>query len=499
MSKVLKIAAVVIGVAVAVVGIATGNPLLIQLGASLALGGLSSLLTPTPKPKAAAGGPPEKWKADPFAGIPYVMGRTAVGGNIVYKAGHGANNVFYTALTALSLGPIASIDTTYFDKVATTFSGTNATGTYAGHVYQSTQLGACPEAAALTPPVSAPPGWDSTCKLSGIAAAMTTFKYDSTSKTTFTSVPTPVWLLHGVKVYDPRLDSTYPGGSGSCRPLDETTYVYSDNPGLHALTWCLGRWQNGVRVAGIGAPIASLDVASFVECANLCDARTWALGGQVYTRPDTLWNSLQSMLQAGASKAVFYAGKISAINAAPRVSLATITSDDIIGDCTFSATQSRRDRINQVVPSYRSEAHDWQVTSGSPVVVPSYVTMDGDERTKEINYILVQNVNQAAQLAAYDIMDAREAGPGKVQLKPFYLNYRPGDCLTFNPEAGASIKVEITGRDLDAGTSAVTLELRGETDAKHAFALGQTGTAPPTGPCPERPCRRAEPPPRPWS
>jgi hypothetical protein len=185
------------------------------------------------------------------------------------------------------------------------------------------------------------------------------------------------------------------------------------------------------------------------------------------------------MLQAGGSSPVFYGGKISTINAAPRVSLATVTGDDIIGDCTFSATQARRDRINQVIPNYRSEDHDWSVIPGSAVVVSSFVTMDGDERTKEVNYPLVQNVHQASQLACYEIYNSREAGPGKIQLKPFYLNYRPGDCVTFAPESGASIKVEITGRELDPTSGAVTLDVRGETDAKHAFALAQTGTAPP--------------------
>ena len=95
-------------------------------------------------------------------------------------------------------------------------------------------------------------------------------------------------------------------------------------------------------------------------------------------------------------------------------------------------------------------------------------------------YSLVQQVDQASQLAAYDICDSREAGPGTIPLKTAWLNYRVGDCLTFQPEDGWSMKVLVIGRALDAQTGAVTFTVRSETDGKHSFALGLSGTAPPT-------------------
>jgi hypothetical protein len=61
-----------------------------------------------------------------------------------------------------------------------------------------------------------------------------------------------------------------------CRALDETTYVYSENH-LHALTWVLGRWQNGVRVAGIGAPVNRIDMAPLWKARTLMRAGgSWA-------------------------------------------------------------------------------------------------------------------------------------------------------------------------------------------------------------------------------
>ena len=506
--KILKIAAIVIGAVIVIatagaalgafgaigslglassVGVATaaiGSALGVSAGlvATIGLAALAidaSMLAGAILPKPSSGGSQTKWKADPYAGIPYVIGRTLTAGNIVFKRGHGANNKYLTAITVLGLGPFLSIDSAFADKLAIAFSGGNAVGTFNGQIYEARQLGALPESAALVSPISTPAAWTSAHKLSGLCAVINTWVYDSKSKSGLTSIPTPSWIVHGCKVYDPRADSTYPGGSGSCRAGTESTYVWSENPHLHALTWCIGRFQNGKRRAGIGAPIASIDVASFVEGANLDDARTWTIGGQVYTRPDTLWNSLKAMLQAGGASPVMIGGRIACVNRAPRVSLATITAADIVGQTTFAGTQPRRSRINGIIPQYRSEAHDWELVSATGVSVSSYAALDGDERTREIAYPLVQNVTQATQLATYDICDAREAGPGTVPLKPIWLNYRIGDCLTFSPEPGFALKVIVQGRALDPQTGTVTMTLRGETDGKHAFALGQTGTAPP--------------------
>lgn len=478
----------VVGVVEIAVGVAVGNPVLIAAGIATEVGVVGSLLAPKP----SGGGSQTKWKADPYAGMPYVMGRTLVAGNIVARLLKGDSNQYEGICTVLSIGPIQSVDTTFMNKTTMSWGSASpgtvkpAVGAFAGWIWQQETLGATPETYAPGG-LEGYPGWGSSHKLSGLACIFNTLSYKSSDKDTLTTEPQPAWIIHGVYVYDPRQDSTYPGGSGSCRALNEASYVWSDNPHLHALTWALGRWQNGVRVAGIGLPVAAIDVASFVEGANLDDARGWKLGGQVFTRPDTPWNSLKAMLQAGGAHPVMNGGVLAAINRAPRTSLAVIGPGDVVGKCTFAAMQPRRSRINTILPQYRSEANDWALVTARAVSVASYVTLDGDERTAEISYPLVQQVNQTAQLAAYDICDAREAGPGTVPLKPAWLNYKVGDCVTFAPEPGFSLKVLIIGRQIDAQSGTVTYTLRGETDSKHSYALGLTGTAPATATLAARP------------
>lgn len=477
-SSVAAISAGIAGISAATLGT-------IATGLSLASGLLAS------KPRGSIGGSQTAFKADPNAGIPYAMGRTWVGGNIVFRnsadgfSGSTVNDLSDFVVVLSGAGPVQSIDSFYADRELVSFSGGAAIGKYANFMWQTTQLGASPEASALsrTAGVStAPAGWASAHKLSGMAAALWTLRFRKEGDFYGNGTPEPGWVGHWVKVYDPRLDSTYPGGSGACRALQESTYVWSDNPYLHALTWCLGRWQNGQRVLGIGAAVAAIDVASFVEGANIAQANGWTMGGVVYST-DGKWNVLKAILQAGGGEPIRLGARISCMINTPRVSLATITAADLAdGEVSVAATQSRRNRINRVIPRYRSEAHQWEMIAAAPVSVAAHAATDGGQRTREIEYSLVQNVDQAAQLARYDIENSREFGPITLPLKTRWVGYKPGDCVTVDiPEAGLSGQpVLLLNRAIDPTGGIVTMVARSETAAKHPFALGQTGVAPPT-------------------
>src|SRR3546814_3372051 len=78
------------------------------------------------------------------------------------------------------------------------------------------------------------PGWGSAYKLSGQAAIGWSYKFDKKGKKFANGLPATGGYLTGGKVYDPRLDSTLPGGSGSCRRGAESTYVDSEKPELQA-------------------------------------------------------------------------------------------------------------------------------------------------------------------------------------------------------------------------------------------------------------------------
>lgn len=459
--------------------------------------GLNAALSSALRPKVGGDfGTQIDFKADPRGPIPYAMGRTGTAGNLVFAQTAGDKNKYLNYVTVYSAaGPIDSYEAFLVNGTPVTFgtdAGEGASGYYQNRMWRRTQLGARPEASWLrwtstgskdTPADHSglPAEWTSAHKLSGLAADLWGLQYNTTVYSS--GPPRKLAVAKWVKVYDPRLDSTYPGGSGPQRANDESTWAWSDNPYLHALTWVIGRQANGVRILGLGAPLTAIDMAAFVEGANVAAANGWKLGGVVYSTDDK-WEVLKAMLQAGAGRPMRLGAKISCLVSTPRTSLATLTGADVVGEAQITGTPSRRTRINTVWPKYREEAQGWEiVATDAPVQVAAHIAADGGKvRSREIEYPLVQSPVQAAQLARYDIENSREFQPVVLPCKPAWMGYKPGDCITVNePEFGlVNQKMLILRRQRDPATLITTLTLVSETDGKHPFALGSTLSPPAT-------------------
>jgi hypothetical protein len=415
---------------------------------------------------------------------PCVVGRSYIGGDMVHDVGYGGStNPYRSMVLVWSVGPVHSVEAIQADFTTVTFSGGNATGYYANFLYRSTSLGPVPQPTALTGPFGAIPGWGSTAKISGKCHGLFTLKFDKKGKKYASGVPQLGAIIKGALCYDPRKDSTYPGGSGAHRFDDEGTWEWSDNPALHAVAYARGRYQNGKKVFGCGFAKDAIDLPAWVAFANMCDANGWTVGG-VIQEPGSRKDNLKYLCEAGGGEPVF-GSRLSVRFASPKVALDTISAADLAdGDYVVPAMRSWRDRINVMVPRYRSEAHKWEYVQSDSVTIPAYVTEDGEEKTEERQWSLVQDKDQAAQLAAYALVDARETGPIVLSCKPRLAAYQVGEVLECAPdmaELGLSgLELEIVEKSVDPATAIVTLTLRTETAGKHAFALGQIGTAPPT-------------------
>lgn len=423
--------------------------------------------------------------------IPYVMGRTYTGGSRVHEAGYGTGSVknpFYGAIDIYSGGgPVQAIESFQSDFTPVSFSSGNAVGYYNDYLYHVNQLGACPEVSALTVGGTAMPDWDATSNLSGYAAGRTIFVFSKNGKRYTSGRPQIGAILQGVKAYDPRLDSTYPGGSGAHLPLIETTYAYTQNPGLHGPTYALGRWQNGKKALGIGIPADAIDWPAWVEFANVCDTNGWNVGGTIYEGAGiSRWDNLKRICEAGGGVPVFVGAKLSVKFNAPKVALDTITLDDLAdGQLQIPSGRPWKDRKNSIVPFYRSEAHKWEYVDSEAVTLDDLVTADGELKSAEFKPQLVQDKDQAAELATYELLNMRERGPIILPLKPRFMEYRIGEALDLAADLAGEMGLPegqvlvITGRAIDPATGIVEMTFETEDPAKHAIALGQVGTAPP--------------------
>jgi len=475
MAKALRVVGKIAGV-VAVVATVTGNPLVAAIAAAVstvATIGAQALTKPPP-----ARGSISRLVIDPNAPTPYAMGEGLVGGALRHDTAYGATrkkvpNPYRFMAIVYSLGPVQSISPRInFGTIPSWYNG---------FLFTDTQLGATPEADALAPQWAGAPGWSSAHKLSGLAAIGWSFLFDRDGKRFASGIDPLAAYGQWVKVYDPRKDSTFPGGSGSHRLGDETTYEWSENPALHAGTYAYGRFQNGKRVFGIGLPADGINWNVVAAWANVCDANRWKIFGVVF-EPGDRWANLKDICYAGGAEPI--PGSILSFKyAAPKVALDTITVADLVTDDEMSVVtmQPYRDRINTVVPRYISPDHNWELVDAAAVVNSTFLTEDGEEKRDVWPFNFVKNATQATQLAAYRMWDSREISPITLVCKPRLRHYRPGECLHVEwDEMGLDHDVIILSRSIDPVTMKVTLVVMTETPGKHEYCLGRTGVAPPT-------------------
>jgi hypothetical protein len=494
MAKVLRTIAVVAGaVALVATGIgafaAAGTALAATAGtvASIAtvVGGVAGIAARVlTKPPPARGSVTETLiEVDPPS--PYAMGEGYFAGVMRHRVGYGPTlkkvpNPFLFEAIALSVaGPIAGPITPQVDFGP-------VTSYYSGWLAIDTRLGARPDTALTAPLQANPTGWGSDHKLSGVAAIAWNHKFDKEGKIYASGLPTRGVLAKWVKVYDPRKDSTRPGGSGAHRLGNETTYEWSENPALHAGTYAFGRFVNGKRVVGVGIPEEGIDWEGVAAWASDCEANSWRMFGVVFEGaagdPERRWQNLRDICIAGGAEPLFSGAVLGFHWQRPRISLDTVTEADLAdGPQEVTAMQSWRDRLNTLRPRYTSPDHNWTLVPAKEVQVASYLAEDGEEKAEEIPFNFVKDVDQAAQLAAYWLTNSRELTPITLTLMPRLRTYRPGECLRLEiPELGLDHDAVILRRQFDPATMTVTMTLVTEDSAKHAFALGRTGEAPPT-------------------
>lgn len=465
-----------------------------------AVAGLTVAAAALLRPNVPSSGQTLDFKPDPKAPITGMMGYAATGGNKVFQNTWGYKGVALTLGVALSLGPIDAITRFTADDALVTFAGPEqeAVGYFDDDMWLKTTLGT-PTDPHLTPPTTpkygSPPlsGWDSTHKAPGTAFALWTLLVakNEDDRGIFTQgVPDPRWTGRWMKVYDWRKDSTQVGGSGSQRENDWRTWEWSENPYVHARAWLRGHFKLNTdgtldynkRIAGVGMPPSAIDLPAFTEGANVSDANNWVISGS-WSTSDQKWQVLAAMLKAGGGQPINRGAQVSVLVNTPRVSTYTYTRDDMVGQAEVQPMTRRRERKNTIVPRYRSEAHSWEYVAAKEVTSSVYRTEDrGEPRSYEVEYSYVRLPKQAAQLAAYDLVNLREGLTVTLPSKVHLMSVHAGDCITINvPDmALANQKVVVVRTITDYKNATVTLECRSETDGKHAFALGQAAEPPPS-------------------
>lgn len=299
MGKVLKIIAaaaviyfapqlsgVILGAGASAAATAALTSTIIAMGASVALSTVSQMVSGSGIPKSQLSR--LNVSLDPSTPRKAVFGTTAMNLDLRYHEASGTNQEYIDYIIALSSHKVKSIDEIWFeDKQAWTASG-GVTSTYSGYLTVNTRTEGT---SANTIAINGGANWGSSTRLTGCAYLHLRIKRtgadNKTESPLVNGLPSRVTVIgDGALLYDPRKDSTVPGGSGAHRVNDQSTWGSytaaddTDNPALQLLWWLLGWKINDELSIGCGVPAARIDLESFITAANICDENvTLAIGG----------------------------------------------------------------------------------------------------------------------------------------------------------------------------------------------------------------------------
>jgi hypothetical protein len=422
-SKVAKgafaIGFIALGVATGGVTFLPGTALAFSIGAGtflatgLALG--ASLLAPSPKAPKNSGQNVDRLRAslDPRTPRKTVVGVTAMATDIRDEEFTDSQDYFHRFIVVASHKVNAITEIWFDDKLAWTSAG-GVQGEFAGYLTVATRLEG---SAANAINISARMG--STRRYTGLAYVHLRYKLTGNSKKTESpfaqSITTRITIRgEGAALYDPRLDSTVPGGSGSHRADDQSTWIWDEdsarNPALQLLFYLLGYRINGILAVGKGIPPSRIDLESFAVAANLCDETVAKFGGgtEPRYRSDGVWSegdspsTVMDMLKATMNADLDDVGgklRLTVFHNDLATPVADFTDNDVLDEFEWQASPSLDQTFN-VVRGVFTDPSNESLYQQIDYPQQEVASPDGIERAFVFDLPMVQSAGQAQRLAA---------------------------------------------------------------------------------------------------
>lgn len=439
MAKALKIAATVVGVAALVVvsggaalglgvslattafGVSATTLLVASAGLSIA----SGLLTKAPTVPSSQ---TQRLIAsiDPRAFRKTVLGQTAMATDIRYEEWSGANQEYCDWIVCLASHAIDGVEEIWIDQELAWSASRGVSAKFAGYFWVPNIVLEGSSASAFT---FGSGMWNGSARLTGCAYLRLRFKTTGNGKkatSPFSSgISTRLTIIgRGAKLYDPRRDSTVPGGSGPMRWNDQSTWRYTaddgavigENLALQILRVVLGwRIRNPAsgewRLAtGSGVPGRRVGMPSFQIAANLCDELVnRSAGGQepryhgagVVSEGDDPKTVLDMLCAACCGRFRDTAGKLELSIAHNDLAAAAaddgLTDDDVIGAFTWDPDPSLEATPNVIRGRYvdATAASLYQLLDYPEVRLPS---PDGQDRIATLDLGVVESPSQAQRI-----------------------------------------------------------------------------------------------------
>ena len=321
-------------------------------------------------------------KTSSNAPLPVVYGQRKIGGTAVFIETSGATNEYLYMIMALCEGGVESCEKIYIDDKEVTWSGALTDGTERtvnssdSNFYKAdpTVDGSSAESTisvtwydgdddqTYNTTVGALSSWTSNHRLRGVSYLALKFKWNQDC---FGGIPNVKALIKGRKVYDPNLDGTKTGGSGSHREDTASTWAWSDNPVLCTLDYM----RNTRFGMGIANSFFDGDYADWQTAADVCDVDVTPYGSAsaidlldmnyVLDTKKKCIDNLKEMVAGFRGYLNYSNGEYKVLAESTGSASISLTEDNIIGGIQVSS-QDRNSRYNRVIVTFVNPDKNYQ-------------------------------------------------------------------------------------------------------------------------------------------
>jgi hypothetical protein len=375
------------------------------------------------------------------AHIPVIYGTRKIGGNIVFLESSGTDNQFLYMALVLCEGEITSVEKIFINENEVTFSGALSDNTERtvgssdsnyfkadpsvdGSSAESLITVRChygsdtQSASALLTPLSS---WGSNHKLSGLAYIALKFKWN---RDAFSRIPKVQAIVKGRKIYNPNLDGTKTGGSGSHREDTASTWEYSDNPVYQLLDYL----RNDRFGMGIANSYFDSNYADWQTAGDVLDTNVTPYSGATeidlldsHAVLDTSKKAIdlvKDLLKGSRAFLNYSAGKYNILVETTGSASITLTEDNIIGNLNITSL-GKNSRFNRVIVNFINPDKNYQsdeaqfppVDETGLASADQFANMksaDGDiVLERKVSYNTITNPFQAQEMAEVILRKSR--------------------------------------------------------------------------------------------
>lgn len=432
-----------------------------------------------------------------------IFGRAATAGHLVYFNTSGSANGLLELVYVLGDGEHTALTGVWANgkKLTLAQTGTNPLRyetveyTKSGTAYMEIRFrpGTASQTADSEVVANANPSgrWSTSHRGDGLCYVIVKLTYDADLYSN--GIPQFVFELNGLKLYDPRKDSTV-GGTGSHRWGQPSTYEFSSNPAI-----CLYNYQRGIyvgaeKVCGMGLAFDDLNLSAYIAAANACDETVSILAGGTETRyrvgaqvfeSATHRDVIQLFVDAMGGVMAERAGSYTPFAGVAQTPVVTITDANLERDAPLEVAlkRSRTERVNAVFGKWSDPSQMWQQVSFPPFTNGTYEAEDGNERIGvDLDLSMVWSVSQAQRLAMIQLRLGRLQGVAQITLPFEFIRLEPGDWLVWNSSGPAGNRTWLVVSVRIEDNQTVTLDLREIAASAYSWGTGDetaVGAPPP--------------------